>query len=233
MSIATDLFQITEVVPGSANIASVPGQVNSTITLRYGPDRCWLYTVTKASATTSGDLYLPNINRINQVNVLCSAGTATTPSISANTAKVVTITLTSTGFAAGETITFNSDNSTTGFPAKVTLTCVSSGAVAANGEFNVGANVTAQASSIVSAINAQIGKIGIATATSSSGVVTLTATAGRNFDVTSTVSANVAIATTTQGAYTSDANSRVVRFASLPSGITTFHLFVVGSAQSS
>lgn len=77
-----------------------------------------------------------------------------------------TATITSTGAAvAAETITV----------ANVVLLAVASGAVAANGEWNVSATVATQAANIAAAINAVPALSGIAQATSALGVVTVTA----------------------------------------------------------
>lgn len=77
-----------------------------------------------------------------------------------------TATITSTGAAvAAETITV----------ANVVLTAVASGAVPANGEWNVSATPATQAASIALAINSISTLSGIAQATSDLGVVTVTA----------------------------------------------------------
>lgn len=77
-----------------------------------------------------------------------------------------TATITSTGAAvAAETVTV----------ANVVLTAVASGAVPANGEWNVSATVATQAASIALAINSIPTLSGIAQATSALGVVTVTA----------------------------------------------------------
>ncbi len=77
-----------------------------------------------------------------------------------------TATITSTGAAvAAETITV----------ANVVLTAVASGAVPANGEWNVSATPATQAASIAAAINAVAGLSGVCQATSALGVVTVTA----------------------------------------------------------
>lgn len=77
-----------------------------------------------------------------------------------------TATITSTGAAV---------NNETMSLANVTLTAKTSGAVAANGEFNLSATVATQAANIAAAINAVSGLSGIVTATSALGVVTVTA----------------------------------------------------------
>lgn len=59
--------------------------------------------------------------------------------------------------------------------ANQTLTAKTSGAVPANGEFNVSATVGTQATNIAAAINAMAGLVGIVTATALAGVVTVTA----------------------------------------------------------
>lgn len=74
-------------------------------------------------------------------------------------------TLTSTGSAA---------NNETASVANVTLTAKTSGAVAANGEFNISGTVAIQAANIAAAINAVPGLAGVVTATSLAGVVTIT-----------------------------------------------------------
>lgn len=74
-------------------------------------------------------------------------------------------TITSTGTASdAETMSI----------ANVTLTAKTSGAVAANGEFNISGTVATQATNIAAAINAVPALSGIATATSALGVVTVT-----------------------------------------------------------
>lgn len=77
-----------------------------------------------------------------------------------------TATITSTGSAV---------DSETMLLANVTLTAKTSGAVAANGEFNISATPTTQATNIAAAINAVAGLSGICQATSALGVVTVTA----------------------------------------------------------
>lgn len=76
-----------------------------------------------------------------------------------------TATITSTGTAT---------NAETMSLCNVTLTAKTSGAVAANGEFDISATVATQAANIAAAINAVSGLSGIVTATSSLGVVTVT-----------------------------------------------------------
>lgn len=77
-----------------------------------------------------------------------------------------TATITSTGSAvAAETITV----------ANVVLTAVASGAVPANGQWNISGTVATQAASIALAINSIPALSGIAQATSALGVVTVTA----------------------------------------------------------
>ena len=74
----------------------------------------------------------------------------------------------STGIAsAAETVTV----------ANIVLTAVASGAVPANGEWNVSGTVAVQAASIALAINSIPTLIGVVTATSALGVVTVTAVA--------------------------------------------------------
>jgi hypothetical protein len=77
-----------------------------------------------------------------------------------------TATITSTGAAV---------NNETMLLANVTLTAKTSGAVAANGEFNLSATPTTQAANIAAAINAVAGLSSICQATSALGVVTVTA----------------------------------------------------------
>lgn len=77
-----------------------------------------------------------------------------------------TATITSTGSAV---------NNETMLLANVTLTAKTSGAVAANGEFNISGTVATQAANIAAAINAVPGLSGICQATSTLGVVTVTA----------------------------------------------------------
>ena len=75
-------------------------------------------------------------------------------------------TITSTGSAANaETMTICGE----------TLTAKTSGAVAADGEFNISATVATQATNIAAAINAIVALSGIVSATSALGVVTVTA----------------------------------------------------------
>jgi hypothetical protein len=58
-----------------------------------------------------------------------------------------------------------------------TLTAKTSGAVAANGEFNISGTVGTQAANIAAAINAVAALSGVVTATASLGVVTVSAVA--------------------------------------------------------
>ena len=75
-------------------------------------------------------------------------------------------TLTSTGTAS---------NNETASVANVTLTAKTSGAVPANGEFNISGTVATQAANIALAINSVPALAGIVTATSALGVTTITA----------------------------------------------------------
>jgi hypothetical protein len=77
-----------------------------------------------------------------------------------------TATITSTGTAS---------NNETMLLCNQTLTAKTSGAVAANGEFNISATPTTQATNIAAAINAVAALSGVVTATSALGVVTVTA----------------------------------------------------------
>ena len=74
-------------------------------------------------------------------------------------------TITSTGTAT---------NNETMLLCNVTLTAKTSGAVSANGEFNISAVVATQATNMALAINSVAGLSGIVTATSALGVVTIT-----------------------------------------------------------
>lgn len=82
-----------------------------------------------------------------------------------NGAVQATATITSTGAAV---------NNETMLLANVTLTAKTSGAVAANGEFNLSAVVATQAANIAAAINAVPALASICQATSALGVVTVT-----------------------------------------------------------
>jgi hypothetical protein len=79
-----------------------------------------------------------------------------------------TATITSTGTAS---------NNETMLLCNQTLTAKTSGAVAANGEFNISATPATQATNIAAAINAVAALSGVVTATSALGVVTVTAVA--------------------------------------------------------
>lgn len=114
-----------------------------------------------------------------------------------------TATITSTGSAvAAETITV----------ANVVLTAVASGAIPANGEWNVSATVATQAASIAAAINAIPGLSGICQATSALGVVTVTAVqpgkSGNGLAI-SEAATNVAVTAFASG---SDGSQVVVNF---------------------
>ncbi len=78
-----------------------------------------------------------------------------------------TITIASTGPTNNQTMSI----------AGYTLTAKTSGAVAANGEFNISATPATVATNITSAINAVVGLKSLVSATSSSGVVTVTSIA--------------------------------------------------------
>lgn len=80
-----------------------------------------------------------------------------------------TATITSTGIAT---------NGQTALVANQTLTAVTSGAVPANGEFNISAVVATQAANIALAINSVVALSGVVTATSALGVVTITSVPG-------------------------------------------------------
>lgn len=114
-----------------------------------------------------------------------------------------TATITSTGAAvAAETITV----------ANVILTAVASGAVPANGEWNVSATVATQAASIAAAINAVPGLSGICQATSALGVVTVTAVQPGKSGNGLAMSESATNVTVTQFASGSDGDQVVVNF---------------------
>lgn len=100
-----------------------------------------------------------------------------------------TATITSTGTAA---------NNQTMTLANQTITAKTSGAVAADGEFNISGTVATQAASIAAAINAMPELSGIVTATSLLGVVTVTAVVpglvGNGLQIADVDLANVAVA---------------------------------------
>lgn len=77
------------------------------------------------------------------------------------------LTVTSTGPTNGQTAVV----------ANQTITAVTSGAVPANGEFNINASATVVATGIALAINSIVALSGVVTATSALGVVTITAVA--------------------------------------------------------
>ena len=98
-------------------------------------------------------------------------GAKNTSTVYADTMVQATATITSTGTAtAAETVTV----------ANVVLTAVASGAVPANGEWNISGTVGTQAASITLAINSIPTLSGIVTATSNLGVVTVTSVAPGN-----------------------------------------------------
>lgn len=114
-----------------------------------------------------------------------------------------TATITSTGSAV---------NNETMLLANVTLTAKTSGAVAANGEFNISATPTTQATNIAAAINAVTGLSGICQATSTLGVVTVTAVqpgkSGNGFQISEALT-NVTVTAFTAG---SDGNQAAINF---------------------
>lgn len=235
MAIATDALRVSEIAPYSADFVSgLPEQINDIVglnTARVGPRRLRIFEIDKASATTSGVVYLPNIARTLSVRTFPTGnGTATTPAIAASAAKVITITGTSTGAAAGETITINLDWTTNyTVQKKLVLTCKASGAVAADGEFNVGANLSAQLTNIVAAINANVDKAQLTAVKTSGTVITCTALVpGQNVDVQTAIS-NFTVATTTQNAVKTEAGRNAITLASLPSGVTKIGLLVLCS----
>jgi phage tail sheath gpL-like len=85
---------------------------------------------------------------------------------SATNAVAATATITSTGTAT---------NAETMSLCNVTLTAKTSGAVAADGEFDISGTVATQATNIAAAINAATGLKGLVTASAALGVVTVTA----------------------------------------------------------
>jgi len=93
-------------------------------------------------------------------------------------AKSVAVTYADTLVAATATITSTGSavNGETASVANQTLTAKTSGAVPANGEFNISGTVATQAASIALAINSVVALSGIVSATSSLGVVTITST---------------------------------------------------------
>lgn len=114
-----------------------------------------------------------------------------------------TATITSTGAAV---------NNETMLLANVTLTAKTSGAVAANGEFDLSATPTTQAANIAAAINAVASLSGICQATSALGVVTVTAVqpgkSGNGLQISESLT-NVTVTAFTGG---SDGDQVVVNF---------------------
>jgi hypothetical protein len=114
-----------------------------------------------------------------------------------------TATITSTGTAA---------NNQTMTLANQTITAKTSGAVAADGEFNISGTVATQAASIAAAINAMPELVGIVTAAANLGVVTVTSVVpgliGNGLQIVDVDLANVAVAAFAGGtdgtAYTID-----------------------------
>lgn len=99
-----------------------------------------------------------------------------------------TATITSTGTAANdETMTL----------AGQTITAKTSGAVAADGEFNISGTVGTQAANIAAAINAMPALVGIVSAVANAGVVTVTAAVpgliGNGLQIADVDLANVAV----------------------------------------
>jgi phage tail sheath gpL-like len=86
--------------------------------------------------------------------------------VSSSDAVAATATITSTGTAT---------NAETMSLCNVTLTAKTSGAVAADGEFDISGTVATQATNIAAAINAATGLKGLVTASAALGVVTVTA----------------------------------------------------------
>lgn len=110
-----------------------------------------------------------------------------------------TATLTSTGAAT---------NGDTGLVANQTLTAKTSGAVPANGEFNLSATVGTQAANIALAINSVAALKNVCTATALAGVVTITAvvpgTTGNGLQISS------ALTNVTAAAFSGGTDSNVV-----------------------
>lgn len=127
------------------------------------------------SAKTMNDIYLQIPAALNQfsglglVNLLSDMvdGAQVAYTTVSNGMVQATATITSTGSAV---------NNETMLLANVTLTAKTSGAVAANGEFNISATPTTQAANIAAAINAVPALASIVVATSALGVVTVTST---------------------------------------------------------
>lgn len=125
------------------------------------------------SSTTMNSMYLNIPAALNQfsglglVNLLSDMvdGAQISYTTVSNGMVQASATITSTGSAV---------NNETMSLANVTLTAKTSGAVAANGEFNISATPTLQAASIAAAINAVPGLSGLVTATAALGVVTVT-----------------------------------------------------------
>lgn len=94
-----------------------------------------------------------------------AVGSHNTSTVYADTMVNATATLTSTGTAS---------NNETASIANQTITAKTSGAVPANGEFNISGTVATQAANIANAINSLPALAGIVTATSALGVTTIT-----------------------------------------------------------
>jgi hypothetical protein len=106
-----------------------------------------------------------------------STGTELGPSGSAPS---IAISIEGQAVAASGTLTVatgGSSNNQTGSVAGVTITGKTSGAVPANGEFNISATASTQATNMAATINATTALAGIVTASALSGVVTITAAA--------------------------------------------------------
>lgn len=112
---------------------------------------------------------------------------------------VATATITSTGSAS---------NNETMLLCNQTLTAKTSGAVAANGEFNISGTVGTQAANIAAAINAVAALSGVVTATAALGVVTVTSVTpgivGNGLQISESLT-NVTIA-----AFSGGVNARVI-----------------------
>jgi len=143
----------------------------------------------------ANDAALPSLVQLRNYLDAVIAGTKSANLSIVTDAVKATATITSTGTAANnETMTLCNQ----------TITAKTSGAVAADGQFNISATPATQAASIAAAINAMSSLVGKVSATSSEGVVTVTSLVpglvGNALQIVDVNLANVAVAAFSGGA---------------------------------
>ncbi len=184
------------------------GQLNLAISTRRDDNTL------KAAFETPGTVSSKAIaNKLSNFIVSVMSGTELGPSGSAPS---IAISIQGQAVAASGTITSAgaATNNQTMTVCGQTLTAKTSGAVAANGEFNLSATVGTQATNIAAAINAVVALSGIVSASAALGVVTVTAGVkgiiGNGLIMANVDLANVTVVSFASGA--ADATAKTLSF---------------------